>query len=123
MPKDIPASETQPQSEVIEADFCVIGAGSGGLALAAAAAAYGQRVVLIEKHKMGGNGLNYGGVPLAALRAAGKRAHAMRTATAFGMRSVEPLINPRAVEEHVKDVIAHVAPNAAAERFAGLGVR
>ena len=59
-------------------DICVIGAGSGGLSVAAAAAAFGQRVILIEKHKMGGDCLNYGCVPSKALLAAGKRAHAMR---------------------------------------------
>ena len=123
MPKDFPASDAAAQTEIIEADFCVIGAGSGGLALAAAAAAYGQRVVLIEKHKMGGDGLNYGSVPSKALLAAAKRANAMRTASLFGIRGVEPLIDHRAVQEHVKDVIARIAPNAAVERFAGLGVR
>jgi pyruvate/2-oxoglutarate dehydrogenase complex dihydrolipoamide dehydrogenase (E3) component len=47
----------------------------------------------------------------------------MRTASPFGIRGVEPLIDHRAVHEHVKDVIARIAPNASAERFAGLGVR
>ena len=88
MPKDSPASGAAAQNEIIEADFCVIGAGSGGLTLAAAAAAYGQRVVLIEKHKMGGDGLNYGSVPSKALLAAAKRANAMRTASLFGIRGV-----------------------------------
>jgi pyruvate/2-oxoglutarate dehydrogenase complex dihydrolipoamide dehydrogenase (E3) component len=123
MPKDSPASGAAAQNEIIEADFCVIGAGSGGLTLAAAAAAYGQRVVLIEKHKMGGDGLNYGSVPSKALLAAAKRANAMRTASLFGIRGVEPLIDHRAVQEHVKNVIAQIAPNDAVERFAGLGVR
>ena len=123
MPKDSPASGAAAQNEIIEADFCVIGAGSGGLTLAAAAAAYGQRVVLIEKHKMGGDGLNYGSVPSKALLAAAKRANAMRTASQFGIRGVEPLIDHRAVQEHVKNVIARIAPNDAVERFAGLGVR
>jgi len=123
MPKDSPASGAAAQNEIIEADFCVIGAGSGGLTLAAAAAAYGQRVVLIEKHKMGGDGLNYGSVPSKALLAAAKRANAMRTESLFGIRGVEPLIDHRAVQEHVKNVIAQIAPNDAVERFAGLGVR
>ena len=123
MPKDSPASGAAAQNEIIEADFCVIGAGSGGLTLAAAAAAYGQRVVIIEKHKMGGDGLNYGSVPSKALLAAAKRANAMRTASLFGIRGVEPLIDHRAVQEHVKNVIAQIAPNDAVERFAGLGVR
>jgi pyruvate/2-oxoglutarate dehydrogenase complex dihydrolipoamide dehydrogenase (E3) component len=67
MPKDVP--EPASPSQNIEADFCIIGAGPGGLTLAAAAAAFGQRVVLIEKHKMGGDDLNYGSIPSKALLA------------------------------------------------------
>jgi pyruvate/2-oxoglutarate dehydrogenase complex dihydrolipoamide dehydrogenase (E3) component len=121
MPKDVPGPGSQDQS--IDADFCIIGAGAGGLALAAAAAAFGQRVVLVEKHKMGGESLNYGSLPSKALLAAARRAEAMRTASPFGIRGVEPLIDLAGVQTHVRDVIARVAPNAAAERFAGLGVR
>jgi pyruvate/2-oxoglutarate dehydrogenase complex dihydrolipoamide dehydrogenase (E3) component len=121
MPKDVP--EPASPSQNVEADFCIIGAGSGGLTLAAAAAAFGQRVVLIEKHKMGGDSLNYGSIPSKALLAAAKRANAMRTALPFGIRAVEPLIDLAGVRQHVKDVIARLSPNASAERFTGLGVR
>jgi len=121
MPKDNPESGAEAQT--IETDFCIIGAGSGGLALAAAAAAFGQRVVLIEKHKMGGDTLNYGSVPSKALLASAKRANAMRTASPFGIRGVEPLIDFAGVREHIKRTIANAAPNASPERFAGLGVR
>jgi pyruvate/2-oxoglutarate dehydrogenase complex dihydrolipoamide dehydrogenase (E3) component len=121
MPKDV--SEPASPSQNVEADICIIGAGPGGLALAAGAAAFGQRVVLIEKHKMGGEGLNYGSVPSKALLAAAKRAHAMRTAMPFGIRGVEPAIDFAGIRRHIKDVIAHIAPNTSAERFAGLGVR
>ena len=109
--------------ETISADFCIIGAGSGGLSVAAAAAAFGQRVVLIEKHKMGGDCLNYGCVPSKALLAAAKRAQAMRSAAKFGIAAVEPDIDHRAVNEHVKSVIAAIEPNDSIERFTGLGVR
>ncbi len=111
------------ESETITADICVIGAGSGGLSVAAAAAAFGRSVVLIERHKMGGDCLNYGCVPSKALLAAGKRAHAMRTASAFGIAGVDPEVNPRAVHDHVHRVIAAIAPNDSVERFTGLGVR
>lgn len=104
-------------------DLCVIGAGSGGLSVAAAAAAFGQRVVLIEKGKMGGDCLNYGCVPSKALLAAGHRAHAMRTSSPFGITPVDPQIDPRAVHAHVKSVIAAIAPNDSVERFKGLGVQ
>ncbi len=111
------------ESETITADICVIGAGSGGLSVAAAAAAFGRKVVLIERHKMGGDCLNYGCVPSKALLAAGKRAHAMRTASKFGIADIAPQIDPRAVHDHVHGVIAAIAPNDSVERFTGLGVR
>lgn len=124
MPKDTPESQgSAEQRQLLSVDFCILGAGSGGLSVAAAAAAFGQRVVLIEKHKMGGDCLNYGCVPSKALLAAGKRAHLMRDAGAFGIAPVDPLIDPRAVHAHVHDVIAAIAPNDSVERFSGLGVK
>jgi pyruvate/2-oxoglutarate dehydrogenase complex dihydrolipoamide dehydrogenase (E3) component len=109
--------------EDITCNLCIIGAGSGGLSVAAAAAGFGQSVVLIEKHKMGGDCLNYGCVPSKALIAAGKRAHSMRTASPFGIANVEPTVDRAAVRAHVKSVIAAIAPNDSVERFTGLGVR
>ena len=47
----------------ITTDLCVIGGGSGGLAVAAGAVQMGAAVVLVEKGKMGGDCLNYGCVP------------------------------------------------------------
>jgi pyruvate/2-oxoglutarate dehydrogenase complex dihydrolipoamide dehydrogenase (E3) component len=67
-------------AERIKADICIIGAGSGGLSVAAGAAQLGQKVVLIERHKMGGDCLNYGCVPSKSLIAAASRAHAARRA-------------------------------------------
>ena len=72
-------------AELLTPDICVIGGGSGGLSVAAAAAAFGVPVVLIEKDKMGGDCLNYGCVPSKALIAAGRRAQQMRTAKPFGV--------------------------------------
>ncbi|MGH1420147.1 MAG: dihydrolipoyl dehydrogenase family protein [Hyphomicrobiaceae bacterium] len=106
----------------IDTDLCVIGAGSGGLSVAAIAAAFGRKVVLVEKGKMGGDCLNYGCVPSKAMLAAGKRAQDMRTAGPFGVGSVEPVINHRDVNAHIKSVIAAIEPNDSVERFTGLGV-
>ncbi len=109
-------------TETIECDICVIGAGSGGLSVAAAAAAFGVKVVLLEKHKMGGDCLNYGCVPSKALIAAGKRAHLMRSANGFGVAPHDPAIDYSAVHDHVRAVIAAIEPNDSVERFTGLGV-
>ena len=48
---------------VIQTDICVIGAGSGGLSVAAGEVQRGARVVLIEGAEMGGDCLNSGCVP------------------------------------------------------------
>ena len=111
------------KSDLITTDLCIIGAGSGGLSVAAAAAAFGRGVVLIEKHKMGGDCLNYGCVPSKALLAAAKRAHVMRTSGSFGIASVSPDVDWRRVHGHVHGVIAAIAPNDSVERFTALGVR
>jgi len=107
----------------LRVDLCVIGAGSGGLAVAAAAAQLGVAVALVEKHKMGGDCLNYGCIPSKALIAAGKRAQLMRSAAPFGIVPVNPKIDPAAVHDHVHSVIAAIAPNDSVERFTGLGVK
>ncbi|MCV0395729.1 MAG: FAD-dependent oxidoreductase [Rhizobiaceae bacterium] len=104
-------------------DICVIGAGSGGLSVAAAAAAFGVEVVLIEKGKMGGDCLNYGCVPSKALIAAARHAHAMRHGSQFGIADEEPQIAFRQVNRHVRKVIEAIAPNDSVERFTAMGVR
>jgi pyruvate/2-oxoglutarate dehydrogenase complex dihydrolipoamide dehydrogenase (E3) component len=105
----------------INTDICVIGAGSGGLSVAAGAVQMGARVVLIEGGEMGGDCLNAGCVPSKALIAAAKAAHAMRSCTVFGITPVEPDINYAAVKDHVARVIATIAPVDSQERFEGLG--
>ena len=56
-------------TEPLTPDLCVIGAGSGGLAVAAGAVQMGASVVLIERGRMGGDCLNYGCVPSKSLLA------------------------------------------------------
>ena len=106
----------------VDADICIIGAGSGGLSVAAGAAQLGRKVVLIEKGEMGGDCLNTGCVPSKALIAAASRAHAMRNADKFGIASVDPQIDFSAVMDHVHGVIKRIAPIDSQERFEGLGV-
>ena len=104
-------------------DICVIGAGSGGLTVAAVAASFGVNVVLIEKGRMGGDCLNYGCVPSKALLAAGKQAHTLSTAQAFGITAEGLSIDFGKVNEHVHSVIAAIAPNDSVERFTAMGVK
>lgn len=108
--------------ESISVDICIIGAGPGGLAVAGAAAAFGQRVVVIEKHKMGGSSLNYGSVPSKALLAAARRAHQVSTADSFGISGAGATVDHAAVWSHVRGAIDAIAPNASVERLNGFGV-
>ena len=75
----LPATSAGSATQELRADLCVIGGGSGGLSVAAAAAQLGVSVVLIEKHRMGGDCLNYGCVPSKSLLAAARRAQEMRS--------------------------------------------
>ncbi len=109
--------------DLIETDICIIGAGSGGLSIAAGAVQMGARVVLIEGAEMGGDCLNAGCVPSKALLAAAKAAQAMRDGAKFGITPVEPAVDFAAVKDHVAKVIATIAPVDSQERFEGLGVR
>ena len=104
-------------------DLCVIGAGSGGLAVAAGAAQLGASVVLIERGRMGGDCLNYGCVPSKSLLASARLANAWRRSVELGIRYSPPQIDFAAVADSVERVIARIAPNDSVERFEGLGVR
>ena len=108
--------------ELLKPDLCIIGAGSGGLTVAAGAAQMGAKVVLIEKGEMGGDCLNYGCVPSKAIIAAAKKAHAMRSSAKFGIAAHEPDTDYGAVMDHVRHVIDEIAPIDSQERFEGLGV-
>jgi pyruvate/2-oxoglutarate dehydrogenase complex dihydrolipoamide dehydrogenase (E3) component len=108
-------------ARMVKADLCVIGAGSGGLTVAAGAAQMGARTVLIEKNRMGGECLNSGCVPSKSLLAAGNAVHAAKRSRSFG-GDIPPPVDWRGVHAYVHDVIAALEPNDSAARFEGLGV-
>ena len=107
----------------IDTDLLIIGAGSGGLSVAAGAVQIGADVTLLEGHKMGGDCLNYGCVPSKALLASGKAAHKAQHTDPFGVADSRPKIDYAAAKDHVHDVIGSIAPHDSVERFERLGVR
>ncbi len=107
----------------INTQVCIIGAGSGGLSVAAGAAQLGLSTVLIEKDKMGGDCLNTGCVPSKALLAAAKHAQLMRSDRIMGIKPVEPDIDFLSVKNYVNNVIRTIEPNDSQERFEGMGVK
>ncbi len=105
-----------------EYDLCVIGAGSAGLVAAAGATAIGAKVVLVEKHKMGGDCLNYGCVPSKALLHSAKVAQTLRSAAAAGIDAHLPEIDLARVMQRVRSVIQTIESHDSPERFRSLGV-
>ena len=68
-------------------DIVILGGGSGGYACALRAAELGQRVVLIEKDRVGGTCLHRGCIPTKALLHAAEIADLARDSEAFGIRA------------------------------------
>jgi pyruvate/2-oxoglutarate dehydrogenase complex dihydrolipoamide dehydrogenase (E3) component len=120
--RGLPARRPVRRDGALCADLCVIGAGSGGLSVAAGAARMGAAVVLVERHRMGGDCLNTGCVPSKALIAAAHAAQAVRSGARFGVNGHAPEVDFARVHAHIHGVIAAIAPHDSVERFAALGV-
>lgn len=103
-------------------NIAVIGGGSAGLVSAYIAAAVKAKVVLIEKHKMGGDCLNTGCVPSKALIRSAKILHYAKRAKDFGFKKTTVEFNFAEVMERVQRVIKQVEPHDSVERYQGLGV-
>ncbi|MGE0748808.1 MAG: NAD(P)/FAD-dependent oxidoreductase [Rhodospirillales bacterium] len=110
-------------TETLHVDVCVIGGGSAGLSVAAAASQLGAPTALVERGRMGGDCLNYGCVPSKALIAAARAAEAVRQAGRFGIETSPPAVRFDRVMDHVRGVIGRIAPHDSADRFTALGVR
>ena len=111
---------SKPKS--FDTNLVVIGAGSAGLVTAYIAAAVKAKVTLIEKHKMGGDCLNYGCVPSKAiLRSAKLLSHVARSKE-FGVHSASAEFDFAEVMERVQQVIRDIEPHDSIERYSGLGV-
>lgn len=101
----------------------VIGGGPAGLVAAAGAAGLGAKVALIEKHRLGGDCLNFGCVPSKALLKSARVAATVRDASEFGVTvPAGTQVDFAAVMERMRRLRASLAPHDSAERFRGLGV-
>ena len=103
-------------------NLVVIGAGAAGLVTAYIAAAVKARVTLVEKHKMGGDCLNYGCVPSKALIKTATLARQIRHASDYGIARAEFQLDFAQVMERVARVVREIEPHDSVERYRGLGV-
>ena len=103
-------------------NLAVIGGGSAGLVSAYIAAAVKAKVVLVEKHKMGGDCLNTGCVPSKALIRSTRILSYAKRAREFGFKKADIDFDFAEVMERVQRVIKQVEPHDSVERYNGLGV-
>jgi pyruvate/2-oxoglutarate dehydrogenase complex dihydrolipoamide dehydrogenase (E3) component len=87
---EYPAGWRNPKPQRLY-DLLVIGAGPAGLVAAREAAALGARVALIERHRLGGDSLNYGCIPSKSLIRTARLYAEMRRAENFGGASPSPI--------------------------------
>lgn len=100
----------------------VIGAGTAGLVTAAGTAGLGGRVALIERHKMGGDCLNYGCVPSKALISSARVIDQIRHAEKWGLNKHDPQFDFTKIFERMRERRAVIEPHDSRERYESLGV-
>lgn len=105
-----------------DANLVVIGAGAAGLVSSYIASAVNAKVILIEKHKMGGDCLNTGCVPSKALIRSAKIYSYIKRAEQFGINVNNSKIKFSTIMARVKKIISRIEPHDSIERYSKLGV-
>lgn len=111
-----------PKPDRFDRNLVVIGAGAAGLVTAYIAAATRAKVTLIERHKMGGDCLNYGCVPSKALIRSAAFLKQARDAETLGMTRATVDYKFSEVMARVQRVVRTVEPHDSIERYTKLGV-
>ncbi|MBX3616677.1 MAG: FAD-dependent oxidoreductase [Nitrosomonas sp.] len=111
-----------PKPVQFDRNLVVIGAGAAGLVSAYVAAAVRAKVTLIERHKMGGDCLNYGCVPSKALIRTATFLQQARNAASLGIQQAGMTYDFAEVMARVQRVVKTVEPHDSVERYTNLGV-
>ncbi|MCE7913407.1 MAG: pyridine nucleotide-disulfide oxidoreductase [Nitrosomonas sp. PRO4] len=111
-----------PKPVQFDRNLIVIGAGAAGLVSAYIAAATRAKVTLIERHRMGGDCLNYGCVPSKALIRTATFLHQVKNAQSLGVTQINTQYDFAQVMARVHRVIRTVAPHDSEERYRQMGV-
>jgi len=106
-------------------DIGILGGGSAGLTVAAGAAQFGAKALLIEKEKvLGGDCLHFGCVPSKTLIKTAHVYHLMKNASQFGLPQSEvKSVDFKDVSGRIKTVINQIQKHDSVERFCGLGAK
>lgn len=111
-----------PKPAHFDRNLIVIGAGAAGLVSAYIAAATRAKVTLIERHKMGGDCLNYGCVPSKALIRTATFLQQVKNSASLGIAQANVDYDFAEVMARVQRVVKTVEPHDSIERYTQLGV-
>ena len=103
-------------------NIIAIGGGAAGLVTSYIASTVKAKVALIEKHKMGGDCLNYGCVPSKAIISSAKKVHLSKKAKDFGLKKVNIDFDFVDIMNRVSNIIKTIEPNDSIDRYSKLGV-
>ena len=103
-------------------NLVVIGAGAAGLIASYIAAVVKAKVTLVERHKMGGDCLNYGCVPSKALIKTATLVAQMRRGSDYGIAATPASFRFSDVMERIARIIREIEPHDSPERYRALGV-
>lgn len=106
-------------------DIAILGGGAAGLTVAAGAAQFGARTLLIEKeNELGGDCLHFGCVPSKTLIKTARVYHLMKNAEKFGLpHAVLGKVDYGNVKRRIRSVITEIQKHDSEERFCKLGVK
>ena len=106
-------------------DIGILGGGSAGLTVAAGAAQFGAKTLLIEKEKeLGGDCLHFGCVPSKTLIRTANVFHMMKNAEKFGLpHSDFKSVDYKEVAKRIQSVISTIQKHDSVERFCKLGAK
>ncbi len=103
-------------------DIMVIGSGSAGLTVSIGAAWFGLKVLVVERHKIGGDCLNYGCVPSKSLIKSAYAAYTASQAAHYGVVLPQGPHDTSGVMKYVKGVISSIAKEESVSALADKGV-
>lgn len=106
-------------------DIGILGGGSAGLTIAAGAAQFGAKTLLIDKeNRLGGDCLHYGCVPSKTLIKTAAVCHYIKRAQYFGLpQTGMPPVDFKNVSGRIRSVIATIQKHDSPERFCNLGAK
>ncbi len=108
--------------EQFDYNLIVIGAGAAGLVSSYIAAAVKAKVLLIEKHKMGGDCLNTGCVPSKSLIQSTRFLADIAHSKKYGISKASAEFNFADVMQRAADIITKIEPHDSVERYQQMGV-